>query len=310
MSLSICAMCSRSLSVLTRLHPSNRIGSLILPISVTSRRNFFYEPDSKYGGFQKEWQQLDFNEQLKIGLKNFLEHCKLLREENRELFTRDFHLDRHKPSELYKQWDFRDEETFKSWQTSCDSDWDEGHSTCNWTRSKAGCALFSGHLDSKTMPRDGTVTEVGWANVTCPAKIKSFNRDDRYDFEGYTHLVMRVRGDGRKYGIIIRVRGYFDITWYDVYSYGLYTTGGPYWQYVKIPFSRFFLTWKQALQDNQEYIPLYNISTVGITLMDRNTGPYSLEIDYIGLLNDPLHDEQSAYEHYYIPDSPYRTGET
>lgn len=308
-----CARCIRFASSSPVLR---RVSSLskMKPVSLTSYRGMFYEPglkpDEKYDGLRKAFDELDYNEQLKIGFKAFLKECNKLREENRELFTRDIYIADFEPDELTKMWDFRDEETFKSWQTACDQDWDEGFSSVNWTRSKSGCALFSGHLDSKTMPRDGTVERVGWANVTCPEKRKSFGRDDRYDLEGYTHLVMRVRGDGRKYGVIIRCRGHFDITWYDIYSYGLYTTGGPYWQFVKIPFSKFFLNYKGAIQDNQDWPPLFNISTVGITLMDRYTGPYNLEIDYIGVVNDPIHEERCAYEHYYVPDSPYRIGET
>lgn len=270
----------------------------------------FYEPglrpDEKYEGLDRAWEELDLNEQLKVGWRAFKGECGKWREEKRRLLTNDYLVPRHEPDHLYKQWDFRDEDVFNSWQSASDQDWDEGFSSVNWTRSKSGCALFSGHLDSKSLPRDGSVTRAGWVNVTCPEAKKSFGRDERYDFEGYTHLVMRIRGDGRTYAIILRCRGYFDLTWYDIYTYGLYTTGGPYWQYVKIPFSKFCLTYKGAVQDIQEWIPLFNISTVGISLMDKNTGPFSLEIDYIGVMNDPIHDEKSAYEHYYIPDSPYK----
>lgn len=47
-------------------------------------------------------------------------------------------------------------------------------------------------------------------------------------------LVMRVRGDGRSYLLNINTRGYYDITWNDVYHYVLFTRGGPYWQVARV----------------------------------------------------------------------------
>lgn len=50
----------------------------------------------------------------------------------------------------------------------------------------------------------------------------------------YNTLVLRIRGDGRAYGINLHVDGYFDIQWHDIYSYVLYTRGGPHWQIAKV----------------------------------------------------------------------------
>lgn len=44
---------------------------------------------------------------------------------------------------------------------------------------------------------------------------------------------------------------YADVTWGDSHSYPLHTHGGPYWQYEKIPFSRFFHTVSGRIQDRQ-----------------------------------------------------------
>lgn len=58
------------------------------------------------------------------------------------------------------------------------------------------------------------------------------------DWSNYTHLVMRVRGDGRSFVINLSVAGFYDITWNDVYHYVLFTRGGPYWQFVKVRYSQ------------------------------------------------------------------------
>jgi NADH dehydrogenase [ubiquinone] 1 alpha subcomplex assembly factor 1 len=63
---------------------------------------------------------------------------------------------------------------------------------------------------------------------------KSFKRDSYFDWRMYSHIVIRVRGDGRSYMLNISTMGYYDIMWNDIYSYVLFTRGGPYWQLSKV----------------------------------------------------------------------------
>ncbi len=50
----------------------------------------------------------------------------------------------------------------------------------------------------------------------------------------FSDLVLRVRGDGRRYRIILQTPEFFDLTWFQLYSFPLFTRGGPYWQEVKV----------------------------------------------------------------------------
>ena len=93
----------------------------------------------------------------------------------------------------------------------------------------------------------------------------------------YTHLTMNIRGDGRKYMLNLQVKRDFDILWNDRWHYPLYTRGGPYWQYVKIPWSKFYMGSRGSLQDKQMRIPLEaGVVGMSITLMDQISGPFQV----------------------------------
>ena len=57
---------------------------------------------------------------------------------------------------------------------------------------------------------------------------------DFFDWSPYTHLTMKVRGDGRSYNVNLHTYTDIDITWHDLWQFPLYTRGGPYWQTVKV----------------------------------------------------------------------------
>lgn len=71
---------------------------------------------------------------------------------------------------------------------------------------------------------------------------KSFYRKAVHENWGhFTHLLIKVRGDGRRYALILHTPGYWDYEWHDYYAYPFYTHGGPYWQYAKVQYFLFFV---------------------------------------------------------------------
>uniref|UniRef100_A0AC34F1Y4 NADH:ubiquinone oxidoreductase intermediate-associated protein 30 domain-containing protein n=1 Tax=Panagrolaimus sp. ES5 TaxID=591445 RepID=A0AC34F1Y4_9BILA len=160
------------------------------------------------------------------------------------------------------EYEFKEDKRMEIWNTGCDSDWNQGFSRVEFIRTPRDTALFRGYINTE---------------------------------------VVKCRGDGRSYKIMLYVPGSIDLTWGDSYAYPLHTHGGPYWQYEKIPFSRFLHTVGGRIQDIQKPIIRQQISSVGITLMDRIDGEFQLEIDYIGCYNDRSHLEVFAYEQYSIP---------
>lgn len=163
--------------------------------------------------------------------------------------------------------------------------------------SSTGTGVFSGTISTR-LPKDGRIRYAGYCNMTSIPKQKSFKRDTYHDWSHYTHLVLRIRGDGRCYVLNLSTRGMFDLTWNDMYHYVLYTRGGPYWQYVRIPFSKFVFSSKGKAQDKQVPVTQHEITNFGISLADDISGHFRLEIDYIGVEYDKFHNEEFAYETY------------
>lgn len=124
----------------------------------------------------------------------------------------------------------------------------------------------------------------------------AFERKLSYDWSQFNTLYLRVRGDGRPWMVNIKQDTEFIQRKNQMYSYFMFTRGGPYWQEVKIPFSKFFFSNQGRIRDVQGPLILDKISSIGFTLSDKVDGPFFLEIDFIGVFTDPAHTEEFAYE--------------
>ncbi|KYN08724.1 PREDICTED: complex I intermediate-associated protein 30, mitochondrial [Cyphomyrmex costatus] len=271
-------------------------------LHITSSLSCFYQRDRK-ADYKTVYdrpppvQDLSVFGKIRQGYQYFKEEFGILMEELKERFRMD-------PIFIYRQnevdviWRFKgDPKSLEQWVITCDSDHNEGFSKVKLEMSSTGTGVFSGTLSSR-LPKDGKIKYAGYCNMTSTPKFKSFKRNAYHDWSNYTHLVLRIRGDGRCYILNIATRGIFDLTWNDVYHYVLYTRGGPYWQYVRVPFSKFVFSSKGRLQDRQIPIIQHEITNFGISLADSVSGHFRLEIDYIGLEYDKLHKEEFAYESY------------
>lgn len=199
-------------------------------------------------------------------------------------------------------WRFNESpEACHKWVVTSDSDYNQGYSKATFEPSPHGTAIFSGTLNT-TRPRDGRTKRAGYCNITSQQPQKAFFRKANLNWEHYTHLVLRVRGDGRCYMINLLAQGMFDLQWNDCYHYMLHTRGGPYWQYTKIPFSKFVFSSKGWIQDKPEIVRLRDLTRFGITIGDTIPGSFKLEIDYIGVEKDEFAFEETAYETYRITD--------
>jgi len=253
-------------------------------------------------------REVDFNEVLKRAPGYFVENVKQLWHESGPKFP-GFHAEQpdiHRRSrgtthgETIVQYDFKSDENFKKWIRGADSDWNEGYSKCELYRSDRNTAIFQGTLSSKLV-KDGKMKRAGWCSMKTIDRA-AFNWRVRYDEWGdYSHFLIKVRGDGRMYKIMLWVQEFVDVSWGCSYSYPLHTHGGPYWQYERIPFSKFFLTFSMRIQDDQRKVDRFRINAISIVLMDKIEGDFKLEIDFMGATHDMTHKEKFAYEKYQLP---------
>ena len=181
------------------------------------------------------------------------------------------------PGGRRKEWGFGSEEEMAQWILTKDSDWGEGYSAAEFELHPLGHGVLRGDLSSR-VPADGRTQNAGYVNIASVKRRKSFAREVLMeDWDWFSHLTMNIRGDGRKYMLNMQVKRDFDILWNDRWHYPLYTRGGPYWQYVKIPWSKFYLGNRGSLQDKQAKIPLKaGVVGMSITLMDQITGPFQV----------------------------------
>lgn len=274
------------------------------PINVPCATRVTVFQTNKKAGYEKSAMQENKLKMALDGVKMLKSEMKLFMHEWKVKVENDSVMDREHLDHTYL-FHFKNEKEVKSWTVTCDSDHLEGSSTATLDLNRNGNALFYGNICTQ-VPKDGIIKETGYANIRSPRLMRSFKRAIPYDLSRYTHLVMRVRGDGRTYMINLQMDMTFDIHWDDVYNFPLYTRGGPYWQVAKIPFSRFYKGFKGRIQDKQEQLILDRIANFGITIGDDNDGPFQLEIDYLGCMYDMNHEEEFAWEMYQA--EPYTVG--
>ncbi|VDD94333.1 unnamed protein product [Enterobius vermicularis] len=202
--------------------------------------------------------------------------------------------------ETRKEFIFDSPEAIALWNTGCDADEGYGYSHCELVPTDRKTAIFRGYLSTEVV-KDGVHERSGWASMKLNL-TRAFRRKKYFKrWASFSHLLVKCRGDGRSYKLMLHCPGMFDITWGNSYSCPLHTHGGPYWQYEKIPFSKFFHTVVGRIQDQQIPVFLKEVSSMAIVLMDRMDGDFSLEIDFIGVCHDRTHYEEFAYETYAVP---------
>ncbi len=109
------------------------------------------------------------------------------------------------------------------------------------------------------------------------ASIRS--RPQRFDLEGHDGIKIRVRGDGKKYKFRIRTDNGFDGPSHQ----STFETEPDTWSVHQLPFADFIATYRGRQLRNHPAIDPATIRSFGFLVSDKQEGPFSLEIDWIGV---------------------------
>ncbi|XP_025025930.1 complex I intermediate-associated protein 30, mitochondrial [Python bivittatus] len=243
------------------------------------------------------WKNVDVN--FKKGVEEIKTQCGLLKKEIVD-FLKDINqnqLEDYMLNQTKVLWEFRNEQDLNKWVLSSDAEIGGKSEIYIKLHKNKQSAILYGNLNT-TVPRDGVTKYSGYCAMVSKPEVIAFHRTKLYDWSNFNSLYLRVRGDGRPWMINISPNKYDSTRMKDVYNYFIFPRGGPYWEEIQVPFSKFFFSSQGRIQDGQYEIWPDRISTLGFTIADKVDGPFQLEIDFIGLLSDQAHTESFAYELY------------
>ena len=125
---------------------------------------------------------------------------------------------------------------------------------------------------------DGILRFSGNLSLANNGGFASIRHAGAVDLAGRTGIRLRVRGDGRSYGLRLQTEArYFRraVTWS-----GTFATEAQEWVEVDVPFDGLEAGFRGRRLDGYTFDPA-RIELVGILLGDKNEGPFRIEIDWI-----------------------------
>ena len=138
-----------------------------------------------------------------------------------------------------------------------------GLSSSKATLSDSGIIQFSGIV---SLENNG-----GFASLRSPVK--------NYDFEKYSGIEIRIKGDGQRYSLSMKETAYFTGSFYTEN----FETRKDEWITFKIPFDSFALYYFGNKVRTNPKIPLNKIMEISLLIGEKQEGAFNAEIDYIKL---------------------------
>lgn len=136
-----------------------------------------------------------------------------------------------------------------------------GRSTSDVERTDDGTLRFHGHVSLENNGGFASVrTDIG------PVDLSSFRG-----------VALRVRGDGRRYQLRLRVAGRWSRIWYKA----TFETVDDEWIEVRHPFSDFEPTFRGRRPPDAPPLDPSAVRQVGVLIADEREGPFTLEVDRI-----------------------------
>lgn len=107
------------------------------------------------------------------------------------------------------------------------------------------------------------------------ASVRSRPQD--YDLSPFRGMLLRVRGDGKRYAFRLRTTSAFDGISYEA----RFKTVPDRWITVRIPFEAFQPVFRGRLVRDAEPLDLHSVKTFGFLISDKQTGKFRLDLDWL-----------------------------
>jgi len=126
---------------------------------------------------------------------------------------------------------------------------------------KRGIARFAGTV---SLENNG-----GFASVR--------SQPEEHDLSAFEGMLLRVRGDGKRYALRLRNTSAFDGVSYQV----RFTTVLDQWILIRVPFETFQPVFRGRLVRSADPLDLKGVKTFGFLISDKQAGDFHLEIDWV-----------------------------
>ncbi|KAK9474864.1 complex I intermediate-associated protein 30-domain-containing protein [Dipodascopsis tothii] len=141
---------------------------------------------------------------------------------------------------------------------------------------------FHGTLSLDLPPAHTNVQRSGYAMFRTQNPDRTFRGKELFwDWQSLSHVALRVKGDRRKYFVNIQADTALPT---EIYQHRLFLNSPGEWETVVIPIDDFLLT-NWGIVENIVTMNKSRVRTIGIGILDRRYGPFSLYVDWIKVIN-------------------------
>lgn len=160
-------------------------------------------------------------------------------------------------------------------------------------------AHFHGYLNLDLPKNNPEVTRLGYAMFRTRDQKDSWLLGNQYwDWSQYEAIALRVKGDKRKYLVNLQANTPL-VT--DLYQHRLFLNTPGEWETVVIPLNDFVMTNWGVIQDGSE-INKAEIKTLGVGLLDKQYGPFSLHVDWFKVMTGHEVEKLAGQPEYMEPE--------
>lgn len=140
--------------------------------------------------------------------------------------------------------------------------------------------VMGGLSSSKTIIQDDKIIFSGNVSLENNGGFASLRSPvNEYNFEEYSGIEIRIKGDGNRYSISMKETTYFTGLFYTF----TFETKKDEWITVKIPIDKFKPYYFGREVNSNKKIPLNNIKEISLLIGDKQQGSFNLEIEYLRL---------------------------